>query len=174
MADWYATALKNAKFKALDENKPLDAPDFLAQLLQKDLITKVQDMELKAKSTYRDKIDGAFNVLFVKNPEPTYIKLQMILKELNREDIMDQVGIKSELDVETHAQYLAQQAMNTGINYEAMAEQIGRAMSVAHGGIWCCLVVEGTCGCFVGEDVRSRITFTLDDKHIIIWESASH
>ncbi|CAG0904492.1 unnamed protein product [Darwinula stevensoni] len=90
----YERDLRSLKTMIIDGSIPIDADLFLSKLVRKDLITEVQEIELNARRTRRAKIDGAFNILFKRDPLPTCITLQEILKEIHGDGIQHQVLIE--------------------------------------------------------------------------------
>ena len=69
MYAWCTTALIDMRSIFKGRDVMIDTDEFLDKLMQKGLISLVQERELKGKVTYGEKIDGAFYILLEGNPE---------------------------------------------------------------------------------------------------------
>ena len=109
----YVKHLKRLK-SVLKREMLLDVDHFLDKLVEKDLITTAQEMELKGRSAYEHKVDGIFHILTHKNVKSTYYDVERILEEMDRCDII----------VEMMKQYYllilecqSQQSFSNGVSY---------------------------------------------------------
>ncbi|CAG0890543.1 unnamed protein product [Darwinula stevensoni] len=195
----YGRDLRSLKTMIIDGSIPMDADLFLSKLVQKGLITEVQEIELNAKRTRRAKIDGAFNILFKRDPLPTCITLQEILKEIHGDGIQHQIqrGRSSslrefqserEMTTEVKALTIAKQAMKNHDHYTGykqrtavgenssikgngeLAAMIATALSSHTGKPWNCIVSDGKGSSYFAEKSHGVVhDFQLDDKCVTLW-----
>ncbi|CAG0899234.1 unnamed protein product [Darwinula stevensoni] len=83
----YKNYLKRLKV-IIKREKPLDMDHFLDKLSEKDLITTVEEKELKERSTYKHKVDGVYFILNQKDAKSTFYDVERILEEMERCDII--------------------------------------------------------------------------------------
>ncbi|CAG0905029.1 unnamed protein product, partial [Darwinula stevensoni] len=66
----------------------VNADLFIEKLAEKRDLSADEEIELKAKGTYKEKIDGAFCIIHTKHPQKTYGNVQDALREMERDDII--------------------------------------------------------------------------------------
>ncbi|CAG0905472.1 unnamed protein product, partial [Darwinula stevensoni] len=69
----------------------MDVDLFIEKLAVKGYLSADEQIELKAKGTYKEKIDGTLSILCKKHPKKTYDNVLDALREMGRDDIIKEL-----------------------------------------------------------------------------------
>ncbi|CAG0895149.1 unnamed protein product, partial [Darwinula stevensoni] len=71
-----------------DKKVHIEMTEFLLKLIQEDLISLGEKSDNDKKSSYGGRVDHVFSILFTKNPDDTKLRLEKILADMKRSDII--------------------------------------------------------------------------------------